>query len=69
MTDTSVDKTTTSQRELDKRETPAGVALTVCSCAASIRMVPTPHIGSTTQKPGWGTAQDTVCVLGSDEAH
>lgn len=45
-----------------QRETSAGVAPTVCSCAASVRMVPTPHIGSTTQKPGWGSAHDTGCV-------
>lgn len=32
--------------------------LTLCSCAASIKMVPTPHIGSTTQKPGWVTGDN-----------
>lgn len=32
-------------------------APTLCSCAASIKMVPIPHIGSTTLKPGWETGE------------
>lgn len=46
--------------------------LTSCSCAASIKMVPTPHMGSTTQEPGcqtevmtlmhvWMKLSDTTC--------
>lgn len=31
------------------------VVPTSCSCAASIRTVPTPHIGSSTREPGWET--------------
>ena len=36
--------------------------LTLCSCAASIKMVPTPHIGSSTHEPGWGTGDNRTSV-------
>lgn len=43
-------------------------ALTLCACAASIKMIPTPHIGSTTQKPGWET-EDNIQYSVFDNKH
>lgn len=47
--------------------------LTLCSRAASIKMVPTPHIGSTTQEPGWGTGDSiqysTDCQVIDNKHH
>ena len=47
-------------RTLGKIASAIDCSPTRCSCAASTRMVPTPHIGSTTVEPGWRCV--CVCV-------